>query len=46
MRCRGRIAGRKVIVKRLASIHDLNAMSVLCTDKTGALNHSSSAPSS
>jgi Mg2+-importing ATPase len=26
-----------VIVKRLASIHDLGAMSVLCTDKTGTL---------
>jgi P-type Mg2+ transporter len=32
-----RMAGRKVIVKRLASIHDLGAMSVLCTDKTGTL---------
>jgi Mg2+-importing ATPase len=32
-----RLAGRKVIVKRLASIHDLGAMSVLCTDKTGTL---------
>jgi P-type Mg2+ transporter len=31
------MAGRKVIVKRLASIHDLGAMSVLCTDKTGTL---------
>lgn len=32
-----RLAKRKVIVKRLASIHDLGAMSVLCTDKTGTL---------
>ena len=28
---------RKVIVKRLASIHDLGAMTILCTDKTGTL---------
>src|ERR1035437_2102691 len=32
-----RMAGRKVIVTRLAAIHDLGAMSVLCTDKTGTL---------
>ncbi|MDE2377012.1 magnesium-translocating P-type ATPase [Bradyrhizobium sp.] len=32
-----RMAGRKVIVKRLASIHDLGAMTILCTDKTGTL---------
>ena len=32
-----RMAGKKVIVKRLASIHDLGAMSILCTDKTGTL---------
>jgi Mg2+-importing ATPase len=32
-----RMAQRKVIVKRLASIHDLGAMDVLCTDKTGTL---------
>ncbi|MFO1080226.1 MAG: magnesium-translocating P-type ATPase [Reyranellaceae bacterium] len=32
-----RLAARKVIVKRLASIHDLGEMSVLCTDKTGTL---------
>jgi Mg2+-importing ATPase len=32
-----RMAQRKVIVKRLASIHDLGAMTVLCTDKTGTL---------
>jgi Mg2+-importing ATPase len=32
-----RMARRKVIVKRLASIHDLGAMNVLCTDKTGTL---------
>ena len=32
-----RMAKRKVIVTRLASIHDLGAMTVLCTDKTGTL---------
>lgn len=32
-----RMARRRVIVKRLASIHDLGAMTVLCTDKTGTL---------
>lgn len=32
-----RMARRKVIVKRLASVHDLGAMDVLCTDKTGTL---------
>jgi Mg2+-importing ATPase len=32
-----RMAKRKVIVKRLPSIHDLGAMNVLCTDKTGTL---------
>ena len=32
-----RLSKRKVIVKRLASIHDLGAMTVLCTDKTGTL---------
>ncbi len=32
-----RLAARKVIVKRLAAIHDLGAMTVLCTDKTGTL---------
>jgi Mg2+-importing ATPase len=32
-----RLAGKKVIVKRLAAIHDLGAMTVLCTDKTGTL---------
>jgi len=31
------MARRKVIVKRLAAIHDLGAMDVLCTDKTGTL---------
>jgi Mg2+-importing ATPase len=35
-----RMAKRRVIVKRLASIHDLGAMSVLCTDKTGTLARS------
>ncbi|CCG40481.1 magnesium-translocating P-type ATPase [Magnetospirillum molischianum] len=28
---------RKVIVKRLSAIHDLGAMTMLCTDKTGTL---------
>ena len=32
-----RMAARKVVVKRLAAIHDLGAMNVLCTDKTGTL---------
>ncbi len=32
-----RLAERKVIVKRLAAIHDLGAMDVFCTDKTGTL---------
>ena len=32
-----RMAQKKVIVKRLASIHDLGAMTALCTDKTGTL---------
>lgn len=32
-----RLAQRKVIVKRLAAIHDLGAMDVFCTDKTGTL---------
>ncbi len=31
------LAKRKVIVKRLAAIHDLGAIDVLCTDKTGTL---------
>jgi Mg2+-importing ATPase len=32
-----RLAARKVIVKRLAAIHNLGAIDVLCTDKTGTL---------
>jgi Mg2+-importing ATPase len=32
-----RMARRQVVVKRLSAIHDLGAMSVLCTDKTGTL---------
>ncbi|MCX5495343.1 magnesium-translocating P-type ATPase [Kaistia dalseonensis] len=32
-----RMAERKVVVKRLSAIHDLGAMDVLCTDKTGTL---------
>ena len=32
-----RMAERRVVVKRLAAIHDLGAMDVLCTDKTGTL---------
>ncbi len=31
------LAKHKVIVKRLAAIHDVGAMDVLCTDKTGTL---------
>jgi len=32
-----RMATKRVVVKRLAAIHDLCAMDVLCTDKTGTL---------
>ncbi len=32
-----RMAGKRVVVKKLAAIHDLGAMDVLCTDKTGTL---------
>ena len=32
-----RMATRKVIVKRLSSIHDFGAMDTLCVDKTGTL---------
>jgi P-type Mg2+ transporter len=32
-----RMAKKKVVVKRLSAIHDLGAMDVLCTDKTGTL---------
>ena len=32
-----RMSAQKVIVKRLAAIHDLGSMNVLCTDKTGTL---------
>ena len=32
-----RMAGRKVIVKRLNSIEDFGSMNVLCSDKTGTL---------
>jgi Mg2+-importing ATPase len=32
-----RMAARKVVVKRLSAIHDLGAMDILCTDKTGTL---------
>lgn len=35
------MAQRKVIVKRLSAIHDLGAMDVLCTDKTGTLTEAS-----
>jgi Mg2+-importing ATPase len=31
------LAKKKVIVKRLSAIHDLGAMDILCTDKTGTL---------
>ena len=31
------MAKQKVIVKRLSAIHDVGAMDVLCTDKTGTL---------
>ncbi|HEX7954771.1 MAG TPA: HAD-IC family P-type ATPase, partial [Burkholderiales bacterium] len=32
-----RMAANRVIVKRLSAIHDLGAVDVLCTDKTGTL---------
>ena len=32
-----RMAKERVIVKRLAAIHDLGSMDILCTDKTGTL---------
>ncbi len=32
-----RMADKKIIVKRLASIQDLGSMDILCTDKTGTL---------
>jgi len=32
-----RLGAKRVIVKQLASIHNLGAMDVLCTDKTGTL---------
>jgi len=32
-----RLAREQVIVKRMAAIHDLGSMDVLCTDKTGTL---------
>jgi Mg2+-importing ATPase len=32
-----RMASKSVVVKRLSAIHDLGAMDVLCTDKTGTL---------
>jgi P-type Mg2+ transporter len=32
-----RMAQKRVVVKKLAAIHDLGAMDVLCTDKTGTL---------
>jgi Mg2+-importing ATPase len=32
-----RMAAKSVIVKRLVAIHDLGAMDILCTDKTGTL---------
>ena len=35
------MAKRKVIVKRLSAIHDLGAMDILCTDKTGTLTEAS-----
>jgi Mg2+-importing ATPase len=34
------LSKRKVIVKRLSAIHDLGAMNVLCTDKTGHADRS------
>jgi Mg2+-importing ATPase len=34
------LSKKKVIVKRLAAIHDLGSMDILCTDKTGTLTQS------
>ena len=36
-----RLAAQNVIVKRLSAIHDLGALEVLCTDKTGTLTEGS-----
>jgi Mg2+-importing ATPase len=36
-----RLARRRVIVKRLAAMHNIGAMDVLCTDKTGTLTEAS-----
>ena len=36
-----RMAGKQVLVKRLAAIHELGSMDVLCTDKTGTLTEAS-----
>ncbi|HEX6137311.1 MAG TPA: magnesium-translocating P-type ATPase [Casimicrobiaceae bacterium] len=36
-----RMAGKRVIVKRLAAIENLGSMDVLCTDKTGTLTEAS-----
>jgi Mg2+-importing ATPase len=35
------LAKRQVIVKRLSAVHDLGAMDMLCTDKTGTLTEAS-----
>jgi Mg2+-importing ATPase len=32
-----KLSRRKMIVKRLSAVHDLGAMDILCTDKTGTL---------
>ena len=40
------LARRKVIVKRLSAIHDLGAMDILCTDKTGTLTEATIKPTS
>lgn len=36
-----RLARRRVIVKRMAALHNIGAMDVLCTDKTGTLTEAS-----
>ena len=36
------MARARVIVKRLAAIHNLGSMDVLCTDKTGTLTEARS----
>ena len=36
-----KLSKRKMVVKRLSAVHDIGAMDVLCTDKTGTLTEAS-----